>query len=113
MADLKGGTIVNGTIQGTLNGNADTASKLYTNQIAQSTDLDTIITPGLYICESSDIAASLTNSPINDGPFAMQVDPLGNGVRQTVYNSDLDSPQTIIRTYANSVFSNWNTLKGI
>lgn len=79
MALLKGGTVVNGTITGTLIGNADTATALKQNVIAASTDLNTITNSGLYTA-TAEVAATLTNSPVTDADFALKVDKISDTV---------------------------------
>lgn len=84
MALLKGGTVVNGTITGTLIGNADTATAIKQNVIAASTDLNTLTTSGIYTA-TAEVAATCTNCPVTTA-FCLKVDNISsNFILQTLY----------------------------
>lgn len=86
MALLKGGTVVNGTITGTLIGNADTATAIKQNVIAASTNLNTLTDSGYYTA-TAEVAATCTNCPVTTD-FCMKVDKISDSiVMQTVYGA--------------------------
>ena len=78
MALLKGGTVVNGTITGTLIGNADTATAIKQNVIAASTDLNTLTTSGIYTA-TAEVAATCTNCPVTT-EFCLEVNNVSDSV---------------------------------
>lgn len=105
MANLKDGTIVNGSVTGNLKGNADTASALYTNEIANNTNLNTLTSPGLYVANTTVI-----NAPGDARRFTLKVDPMGDThVCQTLFGIDAGASM-YIRTYNGSSWSNWREI---
>lgn len=112
MANLKDGTIVNGSVTGNLNGNADTASNLYMNELESGTDLNTLTTPGFYATGSS--AINITNGPSDMTAFngmALKVDSMGGSyIRQYLFGSATVDGACYIRNYNGSTWTEWNKL---
>lgn len=85
------------------------------NVIAEGTDLDTCTTAGCYICSSSTIGASLTNTPTTSA-FRMDV-VITTGtrtpvrVRQTIYPNDANGG-TFVRNYNANGWSTWAEYRG-
>lgn len=94
MALLKGGTVVNGTITGTLIGNADTATAIKQTAIAASTDLNTLTTSGIYTA-TAEVAATCTNCPVTDAAFLLEVSAVGTTQFQTLYAADTAAPARV------------------
>jgi hypothetical protein len=112
MANLKDGTIVNGSVTGNLNGNADTASNLYINELKSGTDLNTLTTTGLYV--SANTANNITNGPSDVASFintAIKVDSMGGSyIRQYLFGYDMVDGACYIRNYNGSTWTDWNKL---
>lgn len=60
-------------------------------EIPENADLNSYTTPGVYRCRASSIAATLSNSPVSNAPFRLEVRALNidNRLIQTVYTNDL------------------------
>lgn len=118
MANLKNGTVVAGSITGDLTGNADTATTIKYTEIAASTNLNSLTTPGLYIC-SSDNSGTITNRPpINttnntSNAFSLRVESTGGGIRQIFYSARTDVPYTCIRNLTGSTWTKWYNITGV
>lgn len=119
MANLKNGTTVSGTITGNLTGNADTATTLKYTEIQASTNLNSLTTPGLYIC-SNDNSSTITNRPsgINttnnmSNAFSLRVESTGGGIRQIFYNARTDTIATCIRNLTGTTWTNWVNITGV
>ena len=112
MANLKDGTIVNGSVTGNLNGNADTASNLYINELESNTDLNTLITTGFYA--SGSVVTNITNGPSDVTGFngmAIKVDSMGgNYIRQYLFGYPTVDGACYIRNYNGSTWTDWNKL---
>lgn len=114
MANLKDGTIVNGSVTGNLNGNADTASNLYINELESGTDLNTLTTPGFYASNSA--AVNITNGPsdmttFNGIALALKVDSMGGSyIRQYLFGYSSVDGACYIRNYNGSTWTEWNKL---
>lgn len=111
MANLKDGTIVNGSVTGNLNGNADTASNLYMNELESGTDLNTLTTPGFYA--SNNVANNITNGPsgVTFVNKAIKVDSMGGSyIRQYLFGYDIVDGACYIRNYNGSTWTDWNKL---
>ena len=111
MANLKDGTIVNGSVTGNLNGNADTASNLYMNELESGTDLNTLTTPGFYA--SDNVGSNITNGPSGVSPtgIAIKVDSMGGSyIRQYLFGYSSVDGACYIRNYNGSTWTEWNKL---
>ena len=110
MANLKDGTVVNGSITGNLNGNATTASNLYVNEISTNTDLNTLTTAGLYSLTNQ----TASNNPANASTFIIRVDLVGSAyIRQTLYPAGNANVNIYVRSYDGSSWTAWNTLVAV
>lgn len=104
MALLKGGTVVNGTITGTLIGNADTATAIKQNVIAASTDLNTLTTSGIYTA-TAEVAATCTNCPVTDAAFLLEVNAISDVRFDTLYAVDTAAPTRVYTRYNSGTWS--------
>ena len=118
MANLKNGTVVAGSITGDLTGNADTATTIKYTEILASTNLNSLTTPGLYICSNSNFG-SITNKPQIDtanntsNAFSLRVESTGGGIRQIFYSARTDMPYTCIRNLTGSTWTKWYNITGV
>lgn len=118
MANLKNGTVVAGSITGDLTGNADTATTIKYTEIAASTNLNSLTTPGLYICSNAN-SSSITNKPsittLNSttNAFSLRVESTGGGIRQIFYSARTDIPYTCIRNLTGSTWTKWFNITGV
>ncbi len=118
MANLKNGTVVAGSITGDLTGNADTATTIKYTEIAASTNLNSLTTPGMYVCSNAN-SGSITNKPaILDTPtttnaFSLRVESTGGGIRQIFYSARTDVPFTCIRNLTGSTWTKWYNITGV
>lgn len=119
MANLKNGTTVSGTITGNLTGNADTATTLKYTEIQASTNLNSLTTPGLYIC-SHDNSSTITNKPSGlnyttnmSNAFSLRIESTGGGIRQIFYNARTDSVATCIRNFTGTTWTSWINITGV
>lgn len=120
LAVASGGTGLNalGTANYSLttNGNADALTWMLNDRldskhftIAASTNLNTILTPGVYCCETTAISATLTNKPdlLEDIPFLMIVRYISSDCwRQEIVSS---ANKKFIREYtiSTTTWGNW------
>ena len=118
MANLKNGTVVAGTITGDLTGNADTATAIKYTEIAASTNLNSLTTPGLYICSNSNFNSitnkpNILNTPTTSNAFSLRVESTGGGIRQIFYSARTDIPFTCIRNLTGSTWTKWYNITGV
>lgn len=96
------------------NGNVD-VTNLKIQKITSAVDLNTYRTPGVWDCDTSGIAATCTNCPIQFA-FYLEVIRFNNtrGVRQIVTSYKPDAHSMFIRTYYNdTVTETWGPWKEI
>lgn len=83
------------------------ASELSSNVIASNTDMNNITKAGLHKCETSTIAATITNSPTNNA-FALLVENhASGGYKQTVTEYNTTSPKMWFRNKSADTWSSW------
>lgn len=96
------------------NGNVDVIN-LKIQKITSAVDLNTYMTPGIWDCDNSGIAATCTNCPTQFA-FYLEVIRFNNtrGVRQIVTSYKPDANSMFIRTYYNdTVTESWGTWREI
>lgn len=96
------------------NGNVDVIN-LKIQKITSAVDLNTYMTPGIWDCDNSGIAATCTNCPTRLA-FYLEVIRFNNtrGVRQIVTSYKPDANSMFIRTYYNdTVTESWGTWREI
>lgn len=96
------------------NGNVDVIN-LKIQKITSAVDLNTYMTPGIWDCDNSEIAATCTNCPTQFA-FYLEVIRFNNtrGVRQIVTSYNPDANSMFIRTYYNdTVTESWGTWREI
>ena len=96
------------------NGNVDVIN-LKIQKITSAVDLNTYMTPGIWDCDNSGIAATCTNCPTQFA-FYLEVIRFNNtrGVRQIVTSYKPDANSMFIRTYYNdTVTKSWGTWREI
>lgn len=96
------------------NGNVDVIN-LKIQKITSAVDLNTYMTPGIWDCDNSGIAATCTNCPTQLA-FYLEVIRFNNtrGVRQIVTSYKPDANSMFIRTYYNdTVTESWGTWREI
>lgn len=96
------------------NGNVD-VTNLKIQKITSAVDLNTYMTPGVWDCDNSGIAATCTNCPTQFA-FYLEVIRFNNtrGVRQIVTSYKPDANSMFIRTYYNdTVTETWGPWKEI
>ena len=99
-------------------GNADTATTIKYTEIVASTNLNSLTTPGLYICSNSNYG-SITNKPQIDttnntsNAFSLRVESTGGGIRQIFYSARTDIPFTCIRNLTGSTWTKWYNITGV
>ena len=83
------------------------ASELSSNVIASNTNMNNVTKAGLHKCETSTIAATLTNSPTNNA-FALLVENhASGGYKQTVTEYNTTSPKMWFRNKSADTWSSW------
>ena len=75
-------------------------------EITEGTDLNTITTPGLYLCRMSVTAETLVNSP-TEIAFSMEVLPNHNATQRIVEYRANDLPRSFMRNYYNGSWGVW------
>lgn len=118
MANLKNGTVVAGSITGDLTGNADTATAIKYTKILASTNLNSLTTPGVYICNNNDSGTIANKPPINttnnmSNAFSLRVESTGGGIRQIFYSARVDIPYTCIRNLTDTTWTKWYNITGV
>ena len=118
MANLKNGTVVAGSITGDLTGNADTATAIKYTKILASTNLNSLTTPGVYICNNNDSPTITNKPPINttnnmSNAFSLHVESTGGGIRQIFYSARTDMPYTCIRNLTDTTWTKWYNITGV
>lgn len=96
------------------NGNVDVIN-LKIQKITSAVDLNTYMTPGIWDCDNSGIAATCTNCPTQFA-FYLEVIRFNNtrGVRQIVTSYKPDANSMFIRTYyKDTVTESWGTWREI
>lgn len=96
------------------NGNVD-VTNLKIQKITSTVDLNTYMTPGLWCCEDSNLAATFSNCPTQLA-FYLEVVRFDNtrGIRQIVTSYKPDANSMFIRTYYNdTVTESWGTWREI
>lgn len=93
--DLAGDLWVNGVKISSL-------SAAVPGEVKNGTDLNNYITPGWYL--SAETPTDLVNSPTGATGFAMRVEPLPNGLSQSIMTN---SGKSCSRTFLNNVWSKW------
>lgn len=96
------------------NGNVD-VTNLKIQKITSAVDLNTYMTPGVWDCDNSGIAATCTNCPTQFA-FYLEVIRFNNtrGVRQIVTSYNPDANSMFIRTYYNdTVTETWGPWREI
>lgn len=102
------------SITASSNGNVD-VTNLKIQKITNTVDLNTYMTPGLWCCEDSNLAATCTNCPTRLA-FYLEVIRFNNtrGVRQIVTSYKPDTNSMFIRTYYNDTATEtWGPWKEI
>ena len=87
---------------------AKKASPLDVHEIAANTDLNTLTTPGFYMCKLTDIAKTLVNCPTNKA-FSMIVNNFyqKTGVYQEITEFPKSGQKKFMRNAYQSVFGEW------
>lgn len=79
-----------------------------THRIESGMDLDDLTTPGAYSCINATIAVTLTNSPVTNVGFVMEVFSKGSNVTQVIWLGS----SIYTRSKFSSGFESWFKYQG-
>lgn len=84
------------------------ASKFAATNIAESTDLNTITTPGVYNCPLSATVSTLTNAPTTVAFAMLVLEHTASGVVQEVFEYSTFKPKVYYRNKHGDTWSTWS-----
>lgn len=84
------------------------ASKFTATNIAESTNLDTITTPGVYKCPLSATVSTLTNAPTTVAFAMLVLEHSASGVVQEVFEHSTFKPKIYYRNKHDDTWSTWS-----
>ena len=84
------------------------ASKFAATNIAESTDLNTITTPGVYKCPLSATVSTLTNAPTSVAFAMLVLEHTASGVVQELFEYSTFKPKVYYRNKHGDTWSTWS-----
>ena len=110
MAQLKDGTIVNGTITATLFNGTATSAKGYYITTVDSINIDTQ-TNGMYLCNSTISITDINNSSVSlTAPVSVLIESLGNNKYMQTLADYSNNVYRRIVNYTNPATYKWKKL---
>lgn len=78
--------------------------------LSQNVDLNNYTAPETWVCSSGTIAATISNTPVTDKAFVLQIEQAGGGVMQTVISMSNDVYIRYRKNGSGQSWSSWDSL---